>query len=365
MPKNLNIRPTRTIYKGLGEMIEFRVPTIKELPDRDAANSKLKVVMVAVPGANASELIGPLSVLTVANYMLEYSGRSDIGYDIEIVAVESGEVFESGGMKIVVEKTYDQVTGDVDTVVFQSVDEHGTCLHDKAFMDWVAGMAGRTRRVASICIGTYILAAAGLLDGRRATTHWCAADDFRRRFPEVELDDDPIFIKDGDFYTSAGMTSGLDLMLALVEDDFGPELALRTAQELVLYLKRPGSQSQFSAHISGEGPGDPKIHKVQDFIIENPDADLRIEKLADIAGMSARNFARVFKRQVGMSPGKYVERARLEHARGLLEQSNIPVSQVARMCGYGSQDGLRIAFDRHLQVNPAEYRHRFSSSLSA
>jgi transcriptional regulator GlxA family with amidase domain len=345
-------------------MIEFRVPTIKELPARDPANNRIKVVMVAVPGANASELIGPLSVLTVANYFLEHSGRTDIGYDIEIVAVEAGDVFEAGGMKIVVEKTYQQVVDSVDTVIFQSIDDDGHCLRNEAFLEWVGCLPSRTRRIASICIGTYILAAAGLLDGRRATTHWCSADDFRRRYPAVALDDDPIFIKDGDFYTSAGMTSGLDLMLALVEEDFGSELALRTAQELVLYLRRPGSQSQFSAHLSGDGPGDPRIHKVQEFIIENPDATLRMDELAKVASMSTRNFARVFKRQVGISPGKYVERARLEHARALLERSNLPVSEVARQSGYGTQDGLRIAFDRHLQVNPAEYRQRFSSSIN-
>ncbi|MDX1488865.1 MAG: AraC family transcriptional regulator, partial [Acidiferrobacterales bacterium] len=203
------------------KMLEFRVPTIKDLPPRDAANQRIKVLMVAVNGANASELIGPLSVFTIANYMLENSGRTDIGYDVEIVAVESGTVFESGGMKIVVDKSYEKVEGPVDTVVFQSVDEHGTCLLDEPFLEWVGDLTKRARRISSICIGTYILAAAGLLDGRRATTHWCAADDFRRRYPAVELDADPIYIKDGDFYTSAGMTSGLDLMLALVEEDFG------------------------------------------------------------------------------------------------------------------------------------------------
>ena len=344
-------------------MIDFRVPTIKDLPPRDTGRRRQKVVMVAIPGANASELIGPLSVLTVANYMLEHSGRSDIGYDIEIVAVQPGEVFESGGMRILVDRSYRQVEGPIDTIVVQSIDEEGRCLDDNEFLDWIAGLPATTRRITSICIGTYVLAAAGLLDGRRATTHWCSADDFRRRFPAVDLDDDPIYVKDGNFYTSAGMTSGLDLMLALVEEDFGAELALRTAQELVLYLKRPGNQSQFSAHIAGDGPGDSRIHKVQEFIIENPDADLRVDVLATVAGMSARNFTRVFKRQVGMAPGKYVERARLEHARALLERSNLSVSEVARLSGYGTQDGLRIAFGRNLQINPAEYRQRFSSSF--
>ncbi len=344
-------------------MLEFRVPTVKDLPPRSPENSKKNVVMVAIPRANASELIGPLSVLTVANYMLEHSGRTDIGYDIEIVTLESGDVFESGGMRIVVENTYESVVGPIDTIIFQSVDEEGRCLENEAFLNWVRNLPKRSRRVASICIGTYVLAEAGLLDGRRATTHWCSADDFRKRYPAVQLDEDPIYIRDGDFYTSAGMTSGLDLMLALVEEDFGAELALRTAQELVLYLRRPGNQSQFSTHISGDGPGDPRIHRVQSFIVENPGSALKMEELAQIAGMSARNFARVFKRQVGMPPGKYVERVRLEHARALLESSNIPVSEVARRSGYTTQDGLRLAFDRHMQVNPTEYRQRFSSSI--
>ena len=223
----------------------------------------------------------------------------------------------------------------------------------------------KTRRLATACIGTYVLAEAGLLDGRRATTHWSACNDFQRRYPDVKLDPQPIFVKDGKFYSSAGVTSILDLMLSLVEEDYGSELALRVAQSMVMFLRRPANQSQFSTQLNGSAADDAKIRSVMAYVAEYPDRDLSVEALAEIAKMSPRNFTRVFAREVGVTPGKFVEQTRLESARCRLEQSKLPISQVARQCGYSTADGMRVAFDRNLGVGPSEYRRRFTTSQSA
>lgn len=213
--------------------------------------------------------------------------------------------------------------------------------------------------MVTACIGTYVLAEAGLLVGRRAATHWSACRDFRRRYPDVILDSEPIYIKDGQFYTSAGVTSILDLMLALVEEDFGSELALRVAQSMVLFLRRPANQSQFSVQLAGLKTDDKKIRDVVSHIAEHPSADLTVERLGELTGMSPRNFTRVFSREIGMTPGKFVELSRLESARRYLEQSTMPVSQIAYECGYSTADGMRLAFNRNLAVTPREYRLRF------
>jgi transcriptional regulator GlxA family with amidase domain len=213
--------------------------------------------------------------------------------------------------------------------------------------------------MVTACSGTYVLAEAGLLDGRRAATHWMADKDFRRRYPDVILDTEPIYVKDGNLYTSAGVTSILDLMLALVEEDFGSELALRVAQGLVIFLRRPANQSQFSVQLTGLKTDNERIRDVVSHIAKNPGSDLTVERLGELAGMSPRNFTRVFAREIGMTPGKFVEVSRLESARRYLEQSTMPVGEIAHACGYSTTDGMRLAFDRNLGVTPREYRQRF------
>jgi transcriptional regulator GlxA family with amidase domain len=204
-----------------------------------------------------------------------------------------------------------------------------------------------------------LLAEAGLLDGRRAATHWSADRHFRSRYPNVILDTEPIYIKDGNVYTSAGVTSILDLMLALVEEDFGSELALRVAQGLVMFLRRPANQSQFSVPLTGLKTDDERIRDVVSHIAKNPGSDLTVERLGELAGMSPRNFTRIFAREIGMTPGKFVELSRLESARRYLEQSTMHVGEIAHACGYSTTDGMRLAFDRNLGVTPREYRLRF------
>jgi transcriptional regulator GlxA family with amidase domain len=265
-------------------------------------------------------------------------------------------------MKIVIEKSFREVKGPVDTLVFQPIDYNGDCLHNHEFIEWVTAMAPKVRRMATVCIGTYIMAEAGLLHGRRATTHWAAQTDFCKRYRDITLDIDPIYVKDGKFYTSAGATSGLDMTLALIEDDFGKETALRVAQAMVMFLKRPGNQAQFSTQLAAQFEGNDRLRDVHLHITQTLDGDLGVETLAEQCNMSARNFSRVFRQQTGMAPGRYVELARLETARHWLENSDLPIAGIAQRCGFKSSDGMRALFDRKMGVTPRDYRQRFSTS---
>ena len=341
-------------------MLEVDMPTVDSVQATPRADGRRRVLFVAVPEADPFDLIGPLTVLHEANYILQESGRGDLLYTIEFVSSVPGTVFESGGFRIEVDESCHDVQGEVDTVVFQAIDLAADCLRDERFIAWVRDFAPRCRRMVTACIGSFILAEAGLLDDRRAATHWALGREFRRRFPRVCLDTDPIYVKDGKFYTSAGLTSILDLMVALVEEDFGAELALRVAQGLVMFLRRPATQSQFSTHLARLETDDARIRTVVSHITNNPAEDLTVDRLGKLVAMSARNFARVFAREIGLTPGKFVELSRLETARRQLEQSTMSVARIARECGYGTPDGMRLAFDRNLGVTPREYRRRFA-----
>lgn len=344
-------------------MIEFSpiAPVKIELPNSESPRRR-RMVIVANPGATPNETIGPMEFLDEVNWVLNATGQTSYGYDIEMVGSSAGSVITTNGMTVSVAKRYDEVEGEIDTLIFPPTDYKLSCLQDADFLDWVHEQSGKARRVASVCIGTYVLAEAGLLNGRRATTHWAAQTDFQSRYPAINLDVDPIYVKDGKYYTSAGATSGFDMTLALIEEDFGRELALRVAQGMVMYLQRPGSQSQFSTHLQLQFEGDERLRDIQLYIAQNLGADLGVETLASMANMSARNFARLFQQQTGYPPGKYVEFVRLEAARQRLEKSSESLKQIARNCGFRSLDGMRALFDRHLGVTPRAYRDRFATA---
>ncbi len=343
-------------------MLEFSFPKIGMLSSIPKSRDRRRVVFVTMPDGDPFDLIGPMTVLHDANWQLENSGRPDLGYDLEVVTNKPGTVYQVNGFRMIVDKPCYDVRGEIDTIVFQAVDYDEKYLKDRRFIEWVKGIAPGTRRLVTACVGTYVLAEAGLLDGRRATTHWSACDNFQRRYPDVQLDANPIFVKDGKFYSSAGVTAILDLMLSLVEEDYGSELALRVAQSMVMFLRRPANQAQFSTQLNGSISDNQKIRTVMTYVAEHPDHDLSIDVLAAMAKMSPRNFTRVFAQEVGLTPGKFVEQSRLESARGRLEQSKLPINQVASECGYGTADGMRVAFDRNLGVAPSEYRRRFTTS---
>lgn len=342
-------------------MPEYQLPVLRDLPPRGQGKRR-RVVFVTTRSASSLEYLGVMQVFDEVRIFLDHAGRPDLAYEIEIVSRGTGPIYERKGFAIEASRSYERLRGNVDTLVFQAADEHDECLEDERFIAWVRRMSTRVRRLVSVCTGSFILAEAGLLDGRRAATHWCACDDFRRRYPRVELEPDPIYVKDGHVYTSAGATSGMDLAIALVEEDFGSEFARRVAQGLVMFLRRPGNQSQFSVQITTEPHESGFEHEVERYVFENLDADLRVETLAERSGMSPRSFMRAFSKRFGVTPGRYVEQCRLERARRYLEETDLAVGEIAERCGYATMDGLRMAFERNLSVTPRAYRNRFATA---
>jgi transcriptional regulator GlxA family with amidase domain len=235
----------------------------------------------------------------------------------------------------------------------------GTRQPDPRLVAWLRENGPRAARLVSVCTGALLLAEAGLLEGRRVTSHWSVCDKLAREHPSVEVDPDPIFIRDGDLATSAGVTSGIDLALALVEEDAGRETALSIARHLVVFLRRPGNQAQFSAQLAAQTAQREPLREVQQWITEHPGEDLSVESLAARARLSPRHFARAFQGETGMTPGRYVDRVRLEHARRRLEESADGIEEISRSCGYGTPEAMRRAFVRTLGAAPAEYRRRF------
>ena len=241
----------------------------------------------------------------------------------------------------------------------------GARQSEPELVGWVREHAGRAQRLASVCTGAFLLAEAGLLAGRRVTTHWAYCAALAERYPDIDVDPDPIFVRDGHVITSAGVTAGIDTALALVEEDLGRDRALGIARDLVVFLRRPGSQAQFSAQLSAQVAKREPLREVQQWIADNPAADLSVETLASRASLSPRQFARAFAAEVGMPPGRYVDRVRLESARRRLEDTADGVEETARACGYGTPEAMRRAFTRALGASPAEYRRRFSTFSSS
>jgi transcriptional regulator GlxA family with amidase domain len=320
-----------------------------------------RVVIVAMPCAEVVEVDGALDIFYCANLVLARSGAADAGYAVEVVSPVT-TVRAWAGLRLVADRSYRAVRGAIDTLVVTGVDGPEEAGRDPNLTRWLARTAPRVRRVVGLCTGSYVLAEAGLLDGRRATTHWMDCDELARRYPDVTVERDPIYVVDRGVYTSAGSTAGLDLVLALVEEDLGRRVALQVAQRMVFFLKRPGGQAQFSALLSTQIAEREPLRDLQAWILEHPGADLSVGALADRLAMSPRNFFRVFVREVGMTPGRFVEQVRVEAARRLLEETSRGVPEVAAACGFGSPETMRIAFRRTLGVSPQHYRSGFSTT---
>jgi transcriptional regulator GlxA family with amidase domain len=299
-------------------------------------------------------------ILVIANELCIQDGEP-APYLIEVAAPGGTELSLWGGLSLGGVRDLTTTRVAVDTLVVVGGPVAAEATDDPALVAGVRRIATRSRRVVGVCTGALILAAAGLLDGRRATTHWNFGDALAATYPEVEVDTDPIYVTDDHIWTSAGVTAGFDLMLALVEADAGQDLARKVAQQLVLYLRRTGTQSQFSAAMSAQVPQRHPLREVQAYIHEHPAGDLSLTALADRVHMSPRHFARVFTAEVGVSPGRYVERIRLETARRLLVESGDGTDAIARAAGFGNYQALRRAFVSALGVSPAEYRRRFGT----
>jgi transcriptional regulator GlxA family with amidase domain len=316
-------------------------------------------VILLFAGVQSLDVTGPLEVFAAAERLLAAAGRTARGYEVRTLSADGEPLQTSSGLTIVPDGCLDEAPAKLDTLIVPGGRGARRVVDDESLLAWIAQMSARSRRTASVCTGAFALAAAGLLDGRRATTHWASAAALARLYPRVSVDPDPIFVRDGRVWTSAGVTAGMDLALALVEDDLDREAALTIARHLVLFLRRPGNQSQFSATLAAQQPEREPLREVQRLVVEDVTGDHSVEAMAARAHMSARHFARAFAAETGVTPARYVERVRLEAARRRLEDGSQPVASIASACGFGTAETMRRVFLRTLDVGPAEYRRRF------
>ncbi|HEY5171072.1 MAG TPA: GlxA family transcriptional regulator [Acidimicrobiia bacterium] len=309
-----------------------------------------RVVFAVYPRITALDLVGPHEVFGAAG-----------GYDLVVAAAEAGPVATGRGPGIVADRAFSSVRGPIDTLVVVGGPGAFAAANDPKLVRAVSNLARRSRRVASVCSGAFVLAATGLLDGKRATTHWAACDRLGRTYPRIDVESDRIFVRDANVWTSAGVTAGMDLALALVADDLGQDVARAVARQLVMYVQRPGGQAQFSAQLRAQRAARDPLRELQGWIGEHPADDHGVERLAKRVGMSPRHFARVFRGEVGCTPAVYVEQVRVEVARRLLETTVLGIDEVAASAGFGTSETLRRAFARRVGANPTEYRDRFRS----
>ena len=331
------------------------------------------VLILLFSGVQSLDVTGPLEVFagaarydgaegtagTAGVLARDRAGRAaGPAYRVSTASLGGEQVSTSSGLTLVPGADLRTVAGrDIHTLIVPGGE--GTSSPDPELIEWLRRHAPAARRITSVCTGAFLLAAAGLLSGKRATTHWAYSDSLARRYPDVHVDPEPIYIRDGNIATSAGVTAGIDLSLALVEEDIGRDAALAIARHLVVFLRRPGGQAQFSAQLRAQVAQRAPLRDLQQWITERPSADLSVEALAARTGLSARQFARTFAAQTGIPPGRYVDRVRLEAARRQLEDTGDGIEQIARCCGYGTPEAMRRAFVRTLGVSPAGYRHRF------
>jgi transcriptional regulator GlxA family with amidase domain len=275
--------------------------------------------------------------------------------------MEKTELVRAGGLSLVADASIHGPDTGIDTLLVAGTPDFAVADGLVDFQSWLRRRAPTVRRYGSVCTGAFFLGAAGLLDGRHVTTHWAHAAELAARYPGANVEPDRIYVQDGPLYTSAGVTAGIDLALMLIEEDHGRELALTVARRLVMFLKRPGGQSQFSAHLAAQIATESRIQGVQHWILDNLTADMALATLAARAAMSVRNFTRVFQSETGNSPADFVELARVDAARRLLEESEMPLQRVASRCGFGTADTMRRAFLRRIGTGPQDYRSRFRS----
>ncbi|WP_411151335.1 GlxA family transcriptional regulator [Streptomyces sp. A30] len=308
------------------------------------------VLVVLFDGVQSLDVSGPVEVFAGAE------NHTPGTYRVRTASLDGAPVRTSSGLTLVPDATLAETPRPHTLLVPGG---QGTRTPDPRLTGWLREHGPRARRLVSVCTGAILLAEAGLLDGRRATTHWAYCDRLARDHPAIDVDPAPIYIRDGQVSTSAGVTSGIDLALALVEEDLDREAALTVARHLVVFLRRPGNQAQFSAQLAAQTAQREPLREVQQWITEHPAGDLSVESLAERARLSPRHFARAFRTETGMTPGRYVDRVRLEHARRLLEDTGDGVEEISRASGYGTPEAMRRAFLKALGASPAEYRRRF------
>jgi transcriptional regulator GlxA family with amidase domain len=339
----------------MAESVGYRALT-PSLDGSTMATMTHQVAIVVFPGVQSLDVAGPHEV---------FSGATQLGadYSVRLVSPHSGAVRSESGLQLLPDGPL-PAPESVDTLIVPGGSGIHAAAADPRLAGWVAATAAVVPRLASVCSGAFMLAKIGVLDGKPATTHWARAERLAAQYPEVDVQPDPIFIRTGKVWTSAGVTAGMDLALAMVEDDHGGEIAQTVARWLVMYMRRPGGQSQFATPVWSPPAQRPAVRAAQDLIHAQPEADLRVPVLAELVGMSPRHFSREFTRQVGMTPGQYVEQVRLETARRLLESEPVTVPVAARRSGFGSAETMRQAFVRRLGIPPDDYRRRFALPVS-
>lgn len=327
-----------------------------------ASSDPRRVRVVLYPGIQALDTVGPIEVFEGANQWRAKRNQPP-AYDVQLIAASLDPVPTESVVSISPTHPFDDV--DPNEPCHTLLVPGGNGVYDARsnaeLVGWVRLAATVATRVATVCSGTFLLAEAGVLDGCRVTTHWARAEELRAEYPNVQVDPDPIFVHDGRVWTSAGVTAGIDLALALVDDDLGGKVAHTIARYLVMFTRRPGGQSQFAPAVWADTADHEPVRAVQEHVVDSPGDDLSIPRLAARAGMSERNFARVFTREVGESPGRYVERVRVEAARRTLETTDDGVAAVAKTTGFGTAETMRRAFLRHVGVAPTPYRERFTT----
>jgi transcriptional regulator GlxA family with amidase domain len=325
-------------------------------PDTEAILAKKTIAILAMPGAQLLDVSGPMDVFAEAN-----SQSCSEFYSLVVVGSARGHIRSSSGVKIVTDLVVgDGIDGRFDTLLVAGTPKAGSTTFDKALIDWLRRACRGTRRYGSVCSGALLLAETGLLDGKRVTTHWAVAEQLAANYPRVRVESDAIHVRDGRVRTAAGVTAGMDLALALIEEDLGRDVALKVAAQLVMFFKRPGGQMQFSRSGHAGPAGRSALQEIQRWIAANPSADHSVAALAKRMDLSPRHFARLFRAEVGMTPAAWVEEARVAAARGLLENGEEAPKRVAARSGFTDANTFRRAFVRHVGVTPADYRKRFS-----
>jgi transcriptional regulator GlxA family with amidase domain len=313
-----------------------------------------KIVIVGPPPVQVLDVTGPLEVFSNAP-----------GYEIQLASPGPERTLQTNrGLVLADAAPITEVHGPIDTLVIAGGPGAESGTYDCNFITWIQKAAKQSRRVASICTGAFVLAEAGLLDGKQAVTHWKFCDRLAKDYPKVLVRPDPIYLRDGSIYTSAGISAGIDLSLALVEEDHGHETALKIARFLVIFLVRPGGQAQYSHMLSHQAITSQPLRELQVWMLQHLREDLTVESLAERMGMSARHFTRVCLREAGMNPGQFVDRMRVEAAQQIIDSSSRGLKEVADACGFKSADAMRRTFLRVLGVTPAEYASRFKSTLA-
>lgn len=357
-----------------GETIVFmnnvKLPFDPDIYKRTAGNREIpqrvrRIGLLIFDNFEIVDLCGPLDAFYYANRILEMTGReNEPGYELLVIAAARGLVESKCGLTVLAPHGCADIAGGLDTLIVVGGEDPVAACADQALIDWIKGMSSRVRRLASVCTGAFLLARAGLLENRRVTTHWMFCDQLAAAYPSLVVEPNRIFVRDGGVYTSGGITAGIDLALMLIEEDLGREAPRMVAGMLVVFLRRPGGQTQFSPFLQGEETSCRDIAELKSWILGNSRENLTVERLASQVAMSPRNFARRFLAETGMTPARFVEYARVEAARCRLEQSRLSLQTIAEISGFATIERMRRAFRRHLDVGPHEYRERFQTSFS-